>query len=138
MDSFLRERAGAAELYKRQLSKRIFSADHSEYPPNADLEKWSMERLRPDVFPSSRHCWLRDDLEYKYIKEIAQGDSAVVYKAKEIKKGKKEERLLAVKIYKVGGKREDIDDKILDVNKEVMLMHHIQNGVSVAFSIWNF
>lgn len=138
MDRFLRDRAGAVELTIRQQSKRIFNADHSEYPPNAALEEMSTERLRPDVVPSSHPCWLTDDLEYEYIKEIGQGDSAAVYKAKEIKKGKKEGRLLAVKIYKVRAKREDIDDRILDVKKEVMLMLHIRGGVSVAFSIWNF
>lgn len=138
MDLFLRGRDGAAALSLKQRSKRIFSADHSEYPPNAALEILSMERQRPHVLPSSRPSWFTDDLQYEYIEELGQGEFAVVYKAKEIKKGKKEGRLLAVKIYKMRVKCEDIDEKILNVKKEVMLMHRIQGGVCIALSKWNY
>ncbi|ERF71043.1 hypothetical protein EPUS_03323 [Endocarpon pusillum Z07020] len=97
----------------------------------------SMEIQRPYVLPSSRPCWLTDDLEYKYIEELGQGDFAIVYKAKEIKKGKKEGRLLAVKIYKMKVKHQDIDEKILEVKKEAMLMHRIQGGPHIL-KVGNF
>ncbi|KAF7511317.1 hypothetical protein GJ744_004882 [Endocarpon pusillum] len=132
MDQFLREREAAALPSQRELSKRIFSAYHSEHPSNAALEKISKERQRHYVLPSSRPFWLTDDQEYEYMEELGQGSFAVVYKAKEIKKGKKEGRILAVKIYKVRVKPEDIDEKILDVRKEVMLMHRIQGGPHIV------
>ena len=138
MDQFLRNKEGAAELAKRQSSKRVFSAEHSEYPSIAALEKISVERRRPPVLPWSRPFWLTDDLQYDLMHELGQGDFAAVYKAKERTKGKKEGRLLAVKIYKVKVKREEVDDKILDVKKEGIVMHHIRGGVSIAFSRWNF
>ena len=130
MEQFLRESRAAAELLKRESSKKNFDAEHSGHPSIAAMEKLSLERSRARVLPWSCPFWFTRDMRYDMEGQLGQGDSAIVYKAKERQKG----QLLAIKIYKMNLEGEALDARLYEIMKEGRLMKYIRGGVSIAIS----